>query len=258
MAEANSRESQRRRRRRILQQGSDRLAFIKGHIQTLPSPDNLPHAEEENSNSVLQNHVASDRSITQTPTEIEPSSEIQRGENEISTFPSSEIEAESVNVQPQSLSQPPTLPDSYNEISRQQPRAEEPRSFNFIIPSDVSNAIDASRVTRLCCSIIVALLVVASYLGFSLIKNVISFRPLYLVLLTNSTFVVAKIITGKQRGSDERSRRRQSSVDSSDQWNQLAKTLEIGMVVKSVVDAVFIDCAVYAIVLICSLSLVHT
>ncbi|CAJ2655023.1 unnamed protein product [Trifolium pratense] len=256
MAEANSRESQ-RRRRRILQQGSDRLAFIKGQIQTLPSPDNLPHAEEEeNSNSILQNHVASDRSITQTPTEIEPSSEIQRGESEISTIPSSEIEPENVHVQPQSLS--PTLPDSSNEISGQQPHDEEPRSFNFIIPSDVSNAIDASRVTRLCCSIIVALLVVASYLGFSLINTVISFRPLYLVLLTNSTFVVAKIITGKQRGSDERSRRRQSSADSSDQWNQLAKTLEIGMVVKSVVDAVFIDCAVYAIVLICSLSLVHT
>jgi hypothetical protein len=79
-----------------------------------------------------------------------------------------------------------------------------------------------------------------------------------LVLLTNSTFVVAKLISGKQRGFDERSRRRQSSADSSDQWSQLAKTLEIGMVVKSVVDAVFIDCAVYAIVLICSLSLVNT
>ncbi|GAU34519.1 hypothetical protein TSUD_393930 [Trifolium subterraneum] len=257
MAEANSRESQ-RRRRRILQQGSDRLAFIKGHIQTLPSPDTLPHAEEEeeNSNSVLQNHVASNRSITQTPPiEIEPSSEIQRDESEISTFRSSEIEPE--NVQPQS--QPATLPDSSNEIYRQQPCTDESRSFNFIIPSDVSKAIDASRVTRLCCSIIVALLVVASYLGFSLISTVISFRPLYLVLLTNSTFVVAKIISGKQRGSDDRSRRRQSNADSSsDQWNQLAKTLEIGMVLKSVVDAVFIDCAVYAIVLICSLSLVHT
>ncbi|WJX49783.1 hypothetical protein P8452_36175 [Trifolium repens] len=254
MAEANSRESQ-RRRRRILQQGSDRLAFITGQIQTLPPPDNLPHAEEEeNSNSILQNHVASNRSIIQTPTEIEPSSEIQHAENEISTVPSSEIEPENVNVQ----SQPPTLPDSSNEISQQQSRTEEPRSFNFIIPSDVSNAIDASRVTRLCCSIIVALLVVASYLGFSLINTVISFRPLYLVLLTNSTFVVAKLISGKQRGFDEKSRRRQSSADSSDQWSQLAKTLEIGMVVKSVVDAVFIDCAVYAIVLICSLSLVNT
>ncbi|KAL5065875.1 hypothetical protein RYX36_027612 [Vicia faba] len=99
--------------------------------------------------------------------------------------------------------------------------------------------------------------------GFSLIKTIISFRPLYLVLLTNSSFVVAKIISGKQRGSDERLRRRRNSAsasasaDSSDQYAQLAKTLEIGMVLKTVADAVFMDCAVYAIVLICSLSLVH-
>lgn len=103
---------------------------------------------------------------------------------------------------------------------------------------------------------------VASYLGFSLIKSVISFRPLYLVLLTNSTVVVARLfVSGKQIGFG-RSRRRQNndadSSSSSSEWDaQLAKTLEIGLVVQSVLDAVFMDCAVYAIVLICGLSLVH-
>lgn len=236
MAEANSREAQ-RRRRRILQQGSDRLAFIKGHIQTLPPPD-------------LQNHDASETNITHTPTFPEQQ---HTQSDEILSFPNSEIQPEPEHVQ----LLPQTLPDSFNEIPRQQTRAEEPRSLNFINPSDVSNAIDASKTTRLCCSIIVALLVVASYLGFSLIKTVISFRPLYLVLLTNSTFVVSKLM--KHRGVNERSRRKLNGTDSSDQWDgqQLAKTLEIGLVVKSVVDAVFMDCAVYAIVLICSLSFVH-
>ncbi|CAI8594679.1 unnamed protein product [Vicia faba] len=226
MTEANNLRDA-RRRRRILQQGSDRLAFIQGRIQTLPPPD-LPHAndeEQEYPNSVLQNHVDA---------EILP--EKQHSESEILSFPNSEIEPEHL---------------------------EEPRSFDFISPRDVTNVVDASRFTRLCCSIIVALLVVASCLGFSLIKTSISFRPLYLVLLTNSSFVVAKIISGKQRGSDERLRRRRNnasasaSADSSDQYAQLAKTLEIGMVLKTVADAVFMDCAVYAIVLICSLSLVH-
>ncbi|CAI8612745.1 unnamed protein product [Vicia faba] len=201
MTEANNLRDA-RRRRRILQQGSDRLAFIQGRIQTLPPPESQPL------------------------------------------------------FQPQP---PTTHQDSSDEISQ----LEEPRSFDFISLRDVTNAVDASRFTRLCCSIIVALLVVASCLGFSLIKTIISFRPLYLVLLTNSSFVVAKIISGKQRGSDERLRRRRNnasasaSADSSDQYAQLAKTLEIGMVLKTVADAVFIDCAVYAIVLICSLSLVH-
>ncbi|XP_004514457.1 uncharacterized protein [Cicer arietinum] len=251
MAEAaNSREA--RRRKRILQQGSDRLAFIKGQIQSLPSSDLLHGKEEaEHSNPVLENHVPSERTITQTP----PLHEKQHTQNEISTVPTSEIQPEPENLQLHSQPQP--QPDLSNEIFQQQP--EEPRSFNFIIPSDVTNAIDASSITRLCCSIFMALLVVASYLGFSLIKSVISFKPLYLVLLTNLTIVVSRLISGKQRGFDDRSRRRQNSDDSSDQWGgQLAKTLEIGMVVKSVVDAVFMDCAVYAIVLICSLSLLRS
>ncbi|CAI8601866.1 unnamed protein product [Vicia faba] len=197
MTEANNLRDA-RRRRRILQQGSDRLAFIQGQIQTLPPPD-LPHAndeEQEYPNSVLQNHVDA---------EILP--EKQHSESEILSFPNSEIEPEHVQEsQPLFQPQPPTThQDSSDEISQ----LEEPRSFDFISPRDVTNAVDASR------------------------------------------------------GSDERLRRRRNSAsasasaDSSDQYAQLAKTLEIGMVLKTVADAVFMDCAVYAIVLICSLSLVH-
>ncbi|CAI8598689.1 unnamed protein product [Vicia faba] len=197
MTEANNLRDT-RRRRRILQQGSDRLAFIQGRIQTLPPPD-LPHAndeEQEYPNSVLQNHVDA---------EILP--EKQHSESEILSFPNSEIEPEHVQEsQPLFQPQPPTThQDSSDEISQ----LEEPRSFDFISPRDVTNAVDASR------------------------------------------------------GSDERLRRRRNnasasaSADSSDQYAQLAKTLEIGMVLKTVADAVFMDCAVYAIVLICSLSLVH-
>ncbi|CAI8585337.1 unnamed protein product [Vicia faba] len=176
MTEANNLRDA-RRRRRILQQGSDRLAFIQGRIQTLPPPD-LPHANDE-----------------------------EQDESEILSFPNSEIEPEHVQEsQPLFQPQPPTThQDSSDEISQ----LEEPRSFDFISPRDVTNAVDASR------------------------------------------------------GSDERLRRRRNSAsasasaDSSDQYAQLAKTLEIGMVRKTVADAVFMDCVVYAIVLICSLSLVH-
>ncbi|CAI8609362.1 unnamed protein product [Vicia faba] len=186
MTEANNLRDA-RRRRRILQQGSDRLAFIQ----------DLPHAndeEQEYPNSVFQNHVDA---------EILP--EKQHSESEILSFPNSEIEPEHVQEsQPLFQPQPPTThQDSSDEISQ----LEEPRSFDFISPRDVTNAVDASR------------------------------------------------------GSDERLRRRRNSAsasasaDSSDQYAQRAKTLEIGMVLKTVADAVFMDCAVYAIVLICSLSL---
>lgn len=218
----------------------------------------MPHseAEKEGSDPVLQNHDAPKSSTTQTP----PLHDKHEGEDGISSVP--EIEPEPVQVQPPPPTPPEYSPREDSISQQQQPLAEEEVPERFMVPSDVSSAINASRVTRLCCSVIVALLVVASYLGFSLIKSVISFRPLYLVLLTNSTVVVARLfVSGKQIGFG-RSRRRQNndadSSSSSSEWDaQLAKTLEIGLVVQSVLDAVFMDCAVYAIVLICGLSLVH-
>ncbi|XP_061356896.1 uncharacterized protein LOC133301289 [Gastrolobium bilobum] len=286
MAETNSRET--RRRRRILQQGSDRLAFISGRIQNLPPPDPdpdpddsssqsqplisddpdtslttvLPHGDaEKDSDSILQTHDPyhsdASKSIIQTPPLHEHESE-----SEISIVPTSEIEPEpeAEHVQPQS--QPPPLQDSSLDISNRQSQPEEPK--NFINPSDISSAVNASRVTRLCCSIAVALLVVASYLGFSLtgiklIKRVISFRPLYLVLVTNLTVVVARLLSGKQKGFERFERRQSQTSSDGDQWDsQLARILELGLVVQNVMDAVFMDCAVYAIVLVCGLSLVPT
>ncbi|KAE9616863.1 hypothetical protein Lal_00035030 [Lupinus albus] len=265
MAE-NKRESQ-RRKRRILEQGSDRLAFITGRISSLPDPDAisnhsnitsptiLPHVEAvEELDSTLLKHddplvadpysFEASRSITQT----QPLQE-HEGESQISSIQTSEFDH---------LQQPP--PDSSignvsNQQPQQQPRTEE--SKLFIIPSEISSAINASRSTRLCCSVAVALLVVVSYLGFSLlgnelIKSLISFRPLYLVLLTNLTVVVAKLLSTKNI-------RRYAVSSGGDQGDaQLVRALEFGLVLQNVVDAFFMDCAVYAIVVVCGLSLVQT
>ena len=51
--------------------------------------------------------------------------------------------------------------------------------------------------------------------------------------------------------------RRQNKISSDrDQWDtQLASTLKLALVMQSTVDAVFIDCAVYAIIVIFNISL---
>ncbi|TKY66871.1 Zinc finger FYVE domain-containing protein 26 isoform 1 [Spatholobus suberectus] len=251
MAEAKSRDA--RRRRRILEQGSDRLAFISGRIQTLPdspsSSQSQPHdpnttlpAPVDDSDSTSQNrepynHDASN-AVIQTP---------PKGESEISSVPSSEPEPEPEPVQVQ----PPP------------PQAVEPK--RFIIPSDITHAIDASKGTRLCCSVLVALLVLASYPGFSFLgskffKTVIGFRPLYLVLVTNLTAVIARLFSCKQRGFERRQSRGSSGGGGvgGDEYAQLAKALELCLVVQNAADAVFMDCAVYAVVLVCGLALLHT
>ncbi|CAL0303904.1 unnamed protein product [Lupinus luteus] len=273
MAE-NKREIQ-RRKRRILEHGSDRLAFITGRISSLPpqtlssslpdsdaisnhsnltSPTISPHGEatKELGSTLLKNDdplvadpypFEAPRTVTQT----QPLHEHEGG-SQISNIQTSEFD----HVQ-----QPPpdsSVADVSNQQPQQQPRTEE--SKLFIIPSEISSAINASRITRLSCSVAVALLVVVSYLGFSmlgsgLIKSLISFRPLYLVLVTNLTVVVAKLLSTKNI-------RRYAISSGGDQGDaQLVRALEFGLVLQNVVDAFFMDCSVYAIIVVCGLSLVQ-
>lgn len=133
----------------------------------------------------------------------------------------------------------------------------------FFTLGDISSAIRSSKMTRLCCSIVVALLVVLSYLGFPLlggtfVKSILSFRPLYLVLVTNVTVVVAQLLSNKQRGSERVTGRQNETSPDGDHWiEHLGKALEIGLAIQNVMDAMFMDCASYAIIVICGLSLVQ-
>ncbi|RDY03721.1 hypothetical protein CR513_12670, partial [Mucuna pruriens] len=243
--EANSRDA--RRRRRILQQGSDRLAFITGRIQTLPPPlpvsaspsqsqPNDPNTTVEDSDSISQNRepyaLEASNTVIQTPPKHEGETEISSAE------PEPEPEPEILSAEPEPV-----------QVQAAPAPAQGEETKHFIIPSDITRAIDASKGTRLCCSILVALLVVASYTGFiNFFKTVISFRPLYLVLVTNLTVVIARLFSGEQRGFGRRQSRGSSSGD---EYALLARMLELCLVAQSMADAVFMDCAVYAVVLVC-------
>ncbi|CAJ1978947.1 unnamed protein product [Sphenostylis stenocarpa] len=236
-----------RRRRRILDQGSDRLAFITGRIQTLPPtlPDSAASSPQlHHPNTTLPASVHHSDSTSHNPQPYnDAKTAIQTppnddAERDISTLPSSEHQPEQVQLQPP-LPPPPS------------PYTEEPK--RFVTPSDVTRAINSSRFIRLCCSILVALLVLLSFLGTNFFTAVISFRPLYLVLVTNVTVVIARLFFGEQRGFG----RRGSSGDSEGEYSQLARTLELCLVAQTVADAVFMDCAVYAVVLICGLSVIN-
>ncbi|WVZ01726.1 hypothetical protein V8G54_022532 [Vigna mungo] len=255
MAEvAKSRDA--RRRRRILDQGSDRLAFITGRIQTLPPalPDSAASSTQSPPpNTTLSASVHHSDSISHTlqpyGDDHAPNTALEalpknQTERDTLTVPTSEIQPEEVQLQP--------LPPSPSP-SPSPPYTEEPK--RFVTPSDITRAINSSRVTRLCCSVLVALLVLLSFLGTNVFSTVISFRPLYVVLVTNATVVIARLFFGVQRDSG-RTRRSGSSGDGEDEYSQLARMLELCLVAKNVADAVFMDCAVYAIVLICGLSVI--
>ncbi|XVE53697.1 hypothetical protein DITRI_Ditri03aG0023400 [Diplodiscus trichospermus] len=279
------------RRRKILERGSDRLAFITAQIQNLPphsrdQTDSLPppplvhrqqdpppnfssqaaasaSAREKTSSPVLLKRDASfeaDQSHTSAYNGgIGEGSITHRGGTNIETSKDHASDASGeANSLPVSLDDQNSFVSTSRVVQHSETRA---RKQNLFTPKQISYAIDASEKTRLLCSVIVAVLVVLSHLGFPLLGNrflgsIISFRPLHFILLTNVTLVITRLVFD-HRGSSQRASREENKATSTDDYNlaeQLSKTLEVGLVTKKVIDAVFMDCSVYAIIVICGLS----
>ncbi|XP_050364347.1 uncharacterized protein LOC126783012 [Argentina anserina] len=250
----NSREA---RRRKILERGSDRLALITGQIQTLPSSSSSssdPQTQLEHTTNPSSPPPVSDvqDQITESPSEIEEK------ENESdSTLPRSQSDTNTETLRAID-SQVQQLISSLTAQSAPPPQLIRPQRQPLFTASGLCNAIAETETTRLLISAAVAIMVVLVHVGFPLLgssnilKSLLGFRPLYLVLLTNVTFVLARILF-KQRvfglpGEIG------SSFEGGDWFALLGKALEIGMVVQKVLDALFMDCAVYAIIVVCGLS----
>ncbi|XP_057957381.1 uncharacterized protein LOC131150583 [Malania oleifera] len=275
------------RRRKIMERSSDRLALITGRIQSLPSPstisspphDSLPalsstpltshltdqssvssHVLDKDSGSMLLKHDSDSESglvdINNGGTRVEP--HLGKGEASIEAVrhPASEV-SDKVHSSILSSASEKTISPSGTE---QQPEKQIPY-HRFFNPKQISFAITASESTRIFCSVIVAALGVLSHLGFPLLgsnfmKTFIFSRPLFLVLLTNLTIVLAQLFE-KQKGLD-RAEKGASKVSSEDGYGwaeQIGQVLEVGLVFQKIVDTVFMDCSVYVMVVICGLSL---
>ncbi|KAG6437756.1 hypothetical protein SASPL_102684 [Salvia splendens] len=110
-------------------------------------------------------------------------------------------------------------------------------------PDQIRSAVAASENTRMFCSIAAAVLVIASFVGVPIVGllGIILFRPFYLLLLTNITVVLGRLIVGS------RSRRR-SNAGRNDLADQLGRALELGLLMKKIVGAVSMDFSIYAVV----------
>ncbi|XWS17750.1 hypothetical protein CRYUN_Cryun33cG0094200 [Craigia yunnanensis] len=276
------------RRRKILERGSDRLAFITSQVQNLhphshdqsdtdPPPPLVLHNQDPPPNFSSQAAVSHDKASSPVLLKHDPSFDTDQshtsaynggiGEGSISHRGGTSIEPSkdpALDASGEANSLPVSLDDQSSFISTsgvvQHSETWSPQQ-NFFTPKQISYAIDASEKTRLLCSVIVAVLVVLSHLGFPLLGNrflgsIISFRPLYFILLTNVTLVITRLLFD-DRGSSQRAIGEENRVASTDDYNwaeQLSKTLEVGLVAQKVIDAVFMNCSVYAIIVICGIS----
>ncbi|XWS72584.1 hypothetical protein CRYUN_Cryun02cG0052400 [Craigia yunnanensis] len=278
------------RRKKILERGSDRLAFITSQVQNLPHhshyqtdsdppPLLVPHdqdpppdfsrkaaaslnAHDKSSSPVLLKHdpiFYADPSQTSAYNGgIGEGSVSHRGGTSIEPSKDPILDASEVNSLPVSLDDQSSFISTSGVVQHSETPS---RQHNFFTFKQISSAIDASEKTSLLCSVIVAIIVVLSHLGFPLLVNrflgsIISFRPLYFILLTNVTLVIARLLFD-DRGSSPRAIREEHEAASTDDYNwaeQLSKTLEVGLVAQKVIDVVFMDCSVYAIIVICGLS----
>ncbi|KAK2984436.1 hypothetical protein RJ640_022579 [Escallonia rubra] len=189
---------------------------------------------------------------------VEPSLRKCETRIEASRAPPLELDSKLQPAQVSSALQSSSLSTTDTE-HRSEPQAQH---RNFFTPNQISSAIAASERTRTYFSVAAAILVVLSFAGFPIlgsntIKRIMFSRPLYLLLLTNISIVLSRLLLGKERRvvKFEQAAVSDTSLGGYGLADQLGKALELGLVLQNVVGAVFMDFSVYAVVLVCGLFL---
>ncbi|KFK29887.1 hypothetical protein AALP_AA7G191800 [Arabis alpina] len=275
---SNSREA---RRKKILERGSDRLAFITGQINTAPSPPS------SDSTSLSQSHLQTEESVPDTVLtrdQILTSQEIaltnqqenisgalmldntdhiihqSRAESlqprkyteTLAEAPASDPRDSTLQPSPATSSaQPPSVVD----LGASQAFSPLVNFVNAVTPNHIGAAIDASVYARMFSALVIALLVILSHFGFSSVSNIVSFRPVFLLLLTDVTIVLGMVLLSHRGDSSSASRRENSGTVMNGQGmvDQVGNALEMVMVIKKTMDAVSMDFSLYAVILICGL-----
>ncbi|KAH7866589.1 hypothetical protein Vadar_022359 [Vaccinium darrowii] len=259
-------EAARRRRQRIAERGSDRMALITGRIQTLPPPPNSPssslsstkHLHTQSSPALL----FQDQTFPQPPL---------TSSDQIHVVNKSEEDDGSGTSAKHDLSNKLSRGNAFNFRGKGEPQlskcetnigatqAPEVEAKNEEQPLHVTPKAPKTSVEiiRVFCAVIIALLVVLS--NINLPRNIVKSRstiasqPLYILLLTDVTIVVVRLLE-KRRSFDKAEEGEKREIHGN--WMGAFKILEIGLVFYQIIRALFIDCSFYMVVVICGLSLV--
>ncbi|GFP94479.1 hypothetical protein PHJA_001592300 [Phtheirospermum japonicum] len=255
------------RRRRIIERGADRLALITGQIQSLPPepvqfrsgacpPVQTPAGNLRDFFDDVAQHeiIASNPDQESVPRHIFDETKEPLLENiEKRKIVSLGVEEEKTQIA-----------EEQSEISSSMQNPAQVHQIEHTLrdsftPGQISSAISASETIRMCCSVAAAVLVILSYVGFPILggrifRSVLISEPFYMLLLTNISIVVGRLVLGHQGAG------RTSSVakfGGNGLVDQMGKALELGLLLQKISGAMFIDFGVYAIVLVCGLSLVQ-
>ncbi|KAH7441017.1 hypothetical protein KP509_03G021400 [Ceratopteris richardii] len=273
------------RRQRILARGSDRLAYITGDKskQNSPraSPVLAPHevssfstqtsAEESRSASAVARIVEVTRSGSDEGRMVQELNQHEANLKlpEVSEETSGEVISTSDR---QSVKEPivrtSLAPVMSNELSQ---AVKPPKRTDTVYVRIIIESIEASESLRASMAAIVAILValqsVLSHCGHSwgnVIAILLPLWPLCLVCITDLVLVTGAYILHTQKKLLKRDLYISSANDLDGSFGKFSKALEvvgqlndvlsIGLLLKKVVAAIFLDCSIYVVALICSFS----
>ncbi|XVF26732.1 hypothetical protein REPUB_Repub14bG0043700 [Reevesia pubescens] len=133
---------------------------------------------------------------------------------------------------------------------------------DFFSSKRLISCIIASERTRSFCALLIALFVLVSYIDYPLVgmnivspESIVASRPLYIILLTDLTVVLGRLFLDKKGDSEEAEEEKSGSPNNRHNWEGAVKLLERGLVAYQTLRALFIDFSIYAVVVICGLSL---
>lgn len=130
--------------------------------------------------------------------------------------------------------------------------------FTNFTPRNISHSVIATENTRLYFTFVMAILAVSSFNGFMiggrLVNNIMKFRPLFLVLLTDVTIILGCAFMNQRISQKPENNARKVMQEDGGSPNELKKILEIGQVLHKVVGAAFMDCSICAIFMICGMA----
>ncbi|KAM7254652.1 hypothetical protein ACFE04_004032 [Oxalis oulophora] len=261
---ASSREE---RRKRILERGNDRLALITGRIHPSSSPLSSPSVNQCN-NSPRFPLIDQINAIPEPTNNASASKLIKQetndsisGKKRTASRPQEEHHDETSReaLQPSIMNKETQNKTSDDKHSIPKPRSRQPR---FFTSKRLNSCIIASEDKRNFCALVIALLVVLSYVDVALFgvnlvqsESILASRPLYIILVTDATIVLALMYRQAQSPDESEDEKGQQNKDGQ-QLDRAIRLMERGLVVYQVIRGLFIDFSVYSVIVICGLSLV--
>ncbi|WJZ94613.1 hypothetical protein VitviT2T_013453 [Vitis vinifera] len=260
--EISSREA---RRKKIMERESDRLALITGRIQSLPASHSTSSQQPRHCHTASTPSFPFQDYITASPDGEHSDALGSRGnavgkvEHPLRKCETSVEFNRRPPLQVRAHMQPVLVTSMVKGPSSEPPGSDS----SLFTPKQISSCIMASENTRAISSAMIALLVVLSYIDYTMFgrnivssESVITSRPLYMLLLTDVTIVLGRLVLEKRRGFVKvEGGERAMFQEDAQTWAGAVKVLETGLVVHQSIRAIFIDCSIYAVLVVCGLSL---